>query len=254
MSVTAYFNQLRQLTVADLPQIAELQAAVTAGLTAGFIRSKSESELRANLDGTLGAAYGIVEAGALVAMSLLRIPSEKHPNPGLRFALESADVVVAAGLGETLVEEDWSLYTCFLEHAMVLPTARGRGYQRALLDARLAHAASAKMRWVCAGVHFQNSVSWANLLAKGMAIAGIRFDPGYPVLGLLRSLDARVFTSDSSNRAPVSAHDAFQHQAALQNGYIGVRLASDGAVIYQRLLLHGDRPRKRSPAHGRGRG
>ena len=42
------------------------------------------------------------------------------------------------------------------------------------------------MRW---GIHLQNSVSWANLLARGMAIAGIRFDLGYPIIGLLSSCD-----------------------------------------------------------------
>jgi hypothetical protein len=132
-------------------------------------------------------------------------------------------------------EDDWPLYACFLENTMVLPAARGRDYQRILLDIRFSHAASTKMRWVCAGVQFRNFVSWANLLAKGMAIVGMRFDLGYPVIGLLRSLDARALTHDSSDQVSIRAHDLSQHQAALQDGYIGVRLASDGAVIYQQL-------------------
>lgn len=85
---------------------------------------------------------------------------------------------------------------------MVRPAARGRGHQGTLLDARIAHAASAKMRWICSGVHLQNSLSWANLLAKGMVIAGIRFDYGYPVIGLLRALEAPRLVSNSSD--PVS--------------------------------------------------
>jgi GNAT superfamily N-acetyltransferase len=222
---------VRQLTVADLTDIIELQEAVTAGLPVGFIRSKTESELLAYLDGTLGVAYGVVERGivegaALLAMALLRIPDENHPNNGLPFPLVPA--------------EDWPLCACFLENTMVLPAARGRGYQRTLLDARLSRAASAKMRWICAGVQLQNSVSWANLLAEGMAIAGIRFDPGYPVIGVLGSFDA-LLTSDPSDQVSVRAHDHTGHQAALQDGYIGVGLARDGAVLYQRLSSHGVR-------------
>ena len=228
MSTTANSPFARQLTVADLPAMSALQETITAGLPVGFVRSKTESEVRAYLDGTHGVAYGIVEGRALLAISLLRIPDENHPNAGLPFPL--------------VPEEDWSLCACFLENTMVLPAARGRGYHRILLRARLSHAASAKMRWICAGVHLQNSVSWTNLLAKGMAITGIRFDPGYPIIGLLRSCDAPGLTSDSSDQLSVRAQDPSQHQAALQDGYIGVRFASDGAVIYQRLSSHDVRP------------
>lgn len=227
MNTTADSLLVRQLTVADLTDIVDLQETVTAGLPVGFIRAKTESELRGYLDGTLGVAYGIVEGAALLAMALLRIPNESHPNAGLPFPL--------------VPEADWPLHACFLENTMVLPAARGRGYQRTLLDARLFHATSPKMKWICAGVHLQNSVSWTNLLAEGMVIAGIRFDPGYPVIGLLASSDASALASDASDQVLVSTRDHARHQAVLQDGYIGVRLASDGAVIYQRLSSHGVR-------------
>jgi hypothetical protein len=94
------------------------------------------------------------------------------------------------------------------------------------------------MRWCSPS----DSVSWTNLLAKGMAIAGIRFDLGYPIIGLLSSFDALAVPSDSNNQVSIRAQDPWQHQAALQDGYIGVRLASDGAVIYQRLSSRGMRP------------
>ena len=100
---------------------------------------------------------------------------------------------------------------------------------------------SAKMGWFCAGVHLQNFVSWANLLTKGMAIAGIRCNFGYPTIGLLRSIDALALLSDSSDQVSIRGQDSSQHHAALQVGYIGVRLASNGAVIYQRLLSRGVR-------------
>jgi hypothetical protein len=230
MSITADSRIVRQLTLADLPAMVALREAVNAKLPAGFISSKIESEVRAYLDGTHGVAYGIVEGGALLAVSLLRVPDENHPNAGLPFPL--------------VPEEDWSRWACFLENTMVLPAARGRGYHRILLDARLCHAASAAMRWICAGIHLQNSLSWANLLARGMAIAGIRCDLDYPIIRLLSSCDAVALTSDSSDQVSISAQDPSQHQAALQDGYIGVRLASDGAVIYQRLSSHGVRRTK----------
>src|SRR5262245_27657337 len=213
---------VKQLKVTDLSAMVAIQEAVTADLPMGFVRSKAESEFRAYLDGTRGIAYGIVEGSTLLAISLLRIPDENHPNAGLPFPL--------------VPEEDWSVCACFLENTMVLPAVRGRGYHRVLLRARLAHAASLKMKWICAGVHLQNSASWANLLAKGMAITGIRFDLGYPMIGLLRSCDALALPSDSNDQVWIRAQDPWHHQAALQNGYIGVRPGSDGSVIYQRLF------------------
>lgn len=225
MNRIAQSPRVRQLTVADLTDIVELRRAVTAELPLGYIRSKTESDLRSYLDGTLGAAYGVCEGDALLAMSLLRVPDEEYPNnawlPFLR-----------------VPEEDWPLRACMVENAMVLPAARGRGFQRVLFDVLLSHAASAQMRWICAAVHFRNSVSWINLLAKKMAIVGIRSDAGYPLVGLLRGVDALMPASDSSDRISVAVRDLSQHQTALQDGYVGARLAPDGAVVYQRASLH----------------
>lgn len=212
---------LERLESGDLADAVALQEAVTAGLPPGFISGKSRSELRAYLDGTRGVAYGIVEDGALWSMALLRIPDEDHPNVGMQFP--------------QVPEEDWPLYACFLENAMVLPAARGRGHQRALFDARVAHATWAEMRWVCAGVRLENAVSWGNLLAKGMVIAGIRFDLGDPVIGVLGSFDPLALATDPGDQVRVSATDPARHRAALDDGCIGVHVAGDGAVVYQRL-------------------
>lgn len=94
------------------------------------------------------------------------------------------------------------------------------------------------MRWACAGVRLDNRVSWANLLAAGMAIVGLRCDPGYPVHGLLRGLGASTLQTDADDRIAVGALDAAGHRVASQAGYIGVRLAGDDSVIYQRLYGH----------------
>jgi GNAT superfamily N-acetyltransferase len=220
-AVAAEPSPVKRLTVADLAAVVELQTAVTSGLPAGFIWPRTEQTLRGYLDGTLGAAYGIAEGDALVAVSLLRVQDSGHPLVGPRFRL--------------VPEADWSRHACFLENTMVVPAARGRGYQRALIGTRLAHAASAGMRWACAGIALENSVSWANLLAEGMVIADIRCDLGYPIIGLLRAFNAPELKFDPDDRVLVGGRDHVQHQAALQAGYIGVSLTPDGAVVYQRL-------------------
>jgi uncharacterized protein YqjF (DUF2071 family) len=84
MSTTADSPFVRQLTVTDLSAMVALQEAVTAKLPVGFVRSKTESEVRAYLDGTHGIAYGMVEGSALLAISLLRIPNENHLMPVCR--------------------------------------------------------------------------------------------------------------------------------------------------------------------------
>jgi GNAT superfamily N-acetyltransferase len=214
---------VKQLATADLADVVDLQAEVTAGLPAGFVWAKDEDRLRGYLDGRLGAAYGIVEGAALVAMALLRLPDPAHPNPGPRLRL--------------VPEEDWPLRACFLENAMVRPAARGRGHQRALIEARLAHAASTGTRWACTGVRLRNAASWANLLAKGMVIADSRLDLGPPILGLLVPLqDPKALALDANDRRSVDARDHAGHRRALEAGYVGVRASADrAAVTYQRL-------------------
>jgi hypothetical protein len=77
MTTTAHSPFVRQLTTADLPDIVKLHEAVSGPLPAGFIRPKTEDELRSYLDGTLGVAYGVIGDG-LLAASLLRVPDENH--------------------------------------------------------------------------------------------------------------------------------------------------------------------------------
>jgi hypothetical protein len=70
---------------------------------------------------------------------------------------------------------------------------------------------SAKMGWISARVRLQNFVSWANLLIKEMAIAGIRCNFGYPTIGLLRSIDALALLSDSSDQVSIRGQDPSPH-------------------------------------------
>lgn len=212
---------LRRLARFDLPELLALQESATDGLPAHFLWPKTEGELAGFLDGALGAAYGVIERGELVAIALLRLPSEKHPLEGPPFP--------------HVPKQDWPHGAGFLAHTIVAPRARGRGYQRALFDARLEHARRERLRWLCAGVQLDNVVSWRNLLAKGMAIAGVRFDTGHPLIGVLRALAApEALATDPGDVRRVRADDASGHDAALRYGYLGVRLEAD-EVIYQRL-------------------
>lgn len=233
---------IRRLTPADLPALLELRATAAAGLPPGFVWPKTEAQLRAYLDGA-SAAFGVAGSdGALSACALLHLPAAGRPNPGPAFP--------------RVPGADWPLRACGLEGTVVRPAARGRGLQRALVDARLAGATRAGMRWAYAGVRLDNAVSWANLLARSLVIVGMRFDPGYPILGLLRPLDLGALRTDPGDRVPVGAGDPARHQAALDAGYVGVRLATDGSVTYERLvtlagrLLHPDDPVREAGGDG----
>lgn len=217
----------RQLTATDLPKVVELQKTVTAALPAGYVMPRTESELVRYMTGMLGVAYGVFEGHTLVASALLRIPSVTHPNdPLMPFPI--------------VPEEDWTLRAGGLANTMVLPATRGRGYQRVLVEARVSHAKSAGMRWIYAGIHLRNSVSWSNLISTGMAIVGMRTDFGYPLIGLLCKADGRPLAFDKGDRMLVEEHETSQHQGALDAGYVGVRTDSRGLVLYCRLRAPDD--------------
>lgn len=222
MNIAVRAPTVRQLAMPDLLDMLDLEGAVALNLPDGFIRAKDDGEVHGYLDGTLGAAYGVVDDGGLSALSLLRLPSAAHANGG------------SAPFPRVPVQ-DWPLHAAFLENTMVRRSARGRGYQRMLLDARIEHAERAGMKWLCAGVHLDNMVSWANLTAKGLVIVGIRFDMGYPIIGLLKGVGSQALESDANDHVLVPVGDAKRHEAALDAGYVGVRPIGD-TVVYQRLI------------------
>jgi GNAT superfamily N-acetyltransferase len=213
--------QLRQLDIADLDAIRRLQSDIRTVLPAGLMQCKDEHELTPYLDGTTGAAFGIFDR-VLLAMALVRVPSAAHPNllPPLPFVPLENDIATR--------------YTAVLEHAMVHPAARGRGYQRTLVDARVAHATTHGMQWLGAGAQLGNVASWRNLLASGLAIVGIRMREGRAYIGLLRPLLEGALVSSAADRRLVRADDADAHLRAQEAGYIGTRLNSSGFVVYQR--------------------
>jgi GNAT superfamily N-acetyltransferase len=213
---------MRRLAVPDLAEVVAIQEAVTAALPQGYVRKKSEADLREYLDGSVGLAYGIGAPAALQAMSLLRVPSRRHPN------------LVGGPPFPIVPPADWPLQAGFVENTLVLPEARGRGHQRALLDRRLADAEAAGMRWLCGGGHLENVASWRNLLARGFVVAGIRLDYGFPVIGLLYAFDPRALASNAGDALRAPLRDVAMHEAALAGGYVGVSVDPDDTIVYQR--------------------
>ena len=215
---------LRRLDIADLREVVALQDTVTDGLPQGYVRKMSAEDLRSYLDGSQGRAYGFGEPGALECMSNLKIPSERYPNPG--------------GLPFPIVPPaDWPRHAAFVANTLVLPVARGRGYQRALLERRIEDAGACGMRWLCAGAHLENMISWRNLLARGFAVAGMRLDYGFPVIGLVFPYDREALTSDPADALRIPLRDVAGQQSAFAESYIGVRVDPDGTIEYQRRRM-----------------
>jgi GNAT superfamily N-acetyltransferase len=219
LRANASSHYARQLTLNDLDAIKALQHEIKATLAADLLQIKGEHELTAYLDGIMGAAFGVFDDDVLSATALIRIPSAEYPN-----LLPPLPHVPRA---------DCSLHTAFLENAMVAPVARGRGYQRMLVNMRMAHAKAVGIRWGGAGARLGNVISWRNLLASNMAIVAPRVNNGQAVIGLLRPLIDDAMPSSIVNRRLVATNDTDGHLHALESGYIGTRITTTGLVVYQ---------------------
>jgi predicted GNAT superfamily acetyltransferase len=209
----------RQLVMADFDAVSALQNEVAAATPSGFLRVKTVAEINAFLNGEIGAGFGIFNNTRLLAMGFIRTSMADHPYQGPPFP--------------RVPKEDWPNNSAFLENTIVAPTARGRGFQRALIDLRTAHAKAAGARLVCSGAHLGNKISWRNLLASGMAIVGIRVTNGQAVIGLLKSFDDNALRSSITNLRLVAADDTDGHLDAMERGYIGKRMTTWGYVVYQ---------------------
>lgn len=209
----------RQLVMTDFEAITALQDEVTASVPTGFLRDKTPEELNAFLSGNIGAGFGVFDNGKLLAMGFVRTSMANHPYQGPPFP--------------RVPKEDWPNHAAFLENTLVAPAARGRGFQRTLIELRTAQAKANGARQVCAGVNLSNEVSWRNLLASGMAIVGIRVANGQAVIGLLKSFDDNVLRSSITNLHLVAAQDTDGHLDAMERGYIGKRMTAWGYVVYQ---------------------
>jgi predicted GNAT superfamily acetyltransferase len=209
----------RQLVMADFDAVSALQNEVAATTPSGFLRVKTVAEINAFLNGEIGAGFGIFDNTKLLAMGFVRSSMADHPYLGPPFP--------------RVPKEDWPNNSAFLENTIVAPMARGRGFQRALIDLRTAHAKAAGARLLCSGVHLGNKISWRNLLASGMAIVGIRITNGQAVIGLLKSFDDNALHSSITNLRLVAADDTDGHLDATERGYIGKRMTTWGYVVYQ---------------------
>lgn len=207
--------QVRVLGPSDLQALLELRAAALAGVPEGFVRPRTVQDLESLLAGSSGVVFGVEQHGVLVASALLSTAPA---------GAESFPRIPAA---------EWPRRAVLFEGAMVHPAQRGRGFQRALLRARIRHARAAGVRWFCAGVGFSNVASCRNLLAEGFSIVGLRTFSGARVFGVLRTADAPL-PADSQRLLRVPAGDPARHEAVLALGYIGTELLPDGRMLYRR--------------------
>lgn len=239
---------VRLLSSDDIVAIEQLNEAVKLTLPRGFLREKSADERMSYLTGERGAAFGVFEPSPglgtehgtddLVAMALVRMPTKEAPNLPDDVPYLSA--------------HEWQHHTAMLENAMVAPAKRGRGYQRALIEARIRIAAKLGMRWVFTGVLLRNTMSLRNLIASGMVIVGTRKMNGEQVMGLVHrtqhardasdaphgdTLNVIAGSSAIDGKRVVSIDDALAHERALAEGYLGARLLPSGRVLYQRFCV-----------------
>lgn len=216
--------RVQHLGPEDLPTLLALERAVRdSGVPEGFLMQKSDADLMAYLNGSVGRAYAVFERGRLSAAALMRMPRPGQSNAGGGFPRISAS--------------DWARHTAFIESAMVAPDARGRGLHRALVDARLADARLAGMEWLASGAHLRNPSSWYGLIASGMTLVAARTDAqGHEVVGLLLPLNAAPFATDVQDRRSIARDDAPAHIAALKEGYLGIGVEAGDRVIYAREL------------------
>jgi hypothetical protein len=62
----------------------------------------------------------------------------------------------------------------------------------------------------------------------------MRRDYGFPVIGLLYCYDRSALACDPADARRVPLDDVSAHEAAFQEGWVGVRVEPDGTVVYQR--------------------
>ena len=206
---------LHRLGQQDAMDAQRLQARIALATPPGHLRDRTRDEFADIFSGKRGAAFGMRDdAGELIAMGLLVTMDGRPDGPSF----------------PRIPAEDWAQHCAFMESTMVLPHARGRGYQRLLLHMRMAEAKARGVRWFCAGVHRSNAPSLRNLIATGFAVVGMRGDC---VFGLLRRADGAPLAMDAEDLkcAPLAA--AEPHQRALRGNYIGVRTHGD-ALVYAR--------------------
>lgn len=215
---------IRRLNHGDLQQVLKLQSDSLANLQKGTIHPKSEVEIIQYLNGSVGVVFGIEKKSVIIAFSILQTPNIENPNRGLKFKI--------------IPNDDWLYHTCFIENTIVDKNFQGRGFQKLLIDIRISVAIDKGMKWICAGVKFDNIKSWKNLLSKGMAIVDFRKDRGYLTLGLAQKLNQEPLTLYTEQKI-VALDDEGAHQNALSEGFVGIDLIYQDKgishLVYKRL-------------------
>lgn len=114
------------------------------------------------------------DVSLLKRLHTVTLPADDLPNfaAGSWWVARRGDAVVAfAGLTPSVRWGD----ACYLVRSGVIPSARGRGLQRRLIQVRERHARRAGMRWLITDT-FQNPASANSLIACGFRL----FEPRDP--------------------------------------------------------------------------
>ncbi len=215
---------IRKLDINDIAQIKDIQNIILAESDHGFIHPRSDETLIDYLSNSNNVVFGLETEDKIIAFGVLNVPKKNQRNKSLRFKI--------------VPDEEWAYHSCFIESAMVLPNYRGKGLQKILIETRIAAAITCGMKWLCAGVKFDNYKSWGNLLAKGLVIVGYRVDLGYLILGLAQKLNGPVLRFENKESMSVNIFDEQGHRTALDNGFLGINVVSEkncSSVVYKRI-------------------
>jgi len=213
---------IRKLILDDLSEIKEIQSVILKSSGSEFIYPKSEEHFLNCIYSNSSTVFGLVIDKKIVAIGVLNIQRENQRNKASRFKI--------------IPDEEWRYHSCFIESAMVLPEYRGIGFQKRLIDVRIAAAINAGKKWLCAGVKFRNYGSWKNLLSKGFIIVGYRLERDHLIFGLTRKLTEIDLQFDCGTYTIVALSDEQGHRDALDNGLFGIDLTVNGSrisVIYK---------------------
>jgi GNAT superfamily N-acetyltransferase len=199
----------------DAPSVLELRENVLSDLPARdlYVREDDERGFVAAHLGPSGATIGLYEHDRMIAYAMLGLPAaDDADNFGHLIGLDSAERGRMSHLAS----------------CMVLPSHRGRGLQRRLLNARLV-LARAQGRSRCAGiVSLKNHASRHNLMREGLMVVWVGVWRGLERQLLLRELD-RPRPAAIPALDWVSAEDFDAQSAQIGAGAIGVAERRDRA-------------------------
>jgi len=166
-----------------------------------------------------GVVLGCVCDGRLVAMSLLTLPSAAHPQTGM------VDMCLDADLDDIAV----------LKGAIVHPAFRGNGLQKIMTEARIVQARAQGRNHLISEICVENMHSWQNLMACGLGIHSLSFDPADGAMLYNMHVTATRLRGSFNSVAGVAVkkNDLAAQKKLTAAGYVGVAFnAATGMITF----------------------